>query len=211
MHRRLVSKNVPSRAVRRSGSDFEYEKLSEHAELAFEHRARPDKAARGKLGGEHAALRGAAEMEALHHAALSASRERQQPAGARAGDAEGVGELIRRQCQHLAARGRRAERPDDARGVKALELRRMQRCRADAKAHLAAGDDRGHEIAAAAAGGLGHGESGQRDGRAGMRAGAGLAQAVQLEGMGEGAERQRRLARIEPRVEPRRRAGARAA
>ncbi len=86
----------------------------------------------------------------------------------------------------------------------------MQRRRADAKAHLAAGDDRGDEIAAAAACGLGHRESGERDGRAGMRAGAGLAQAVELEGMGEGAERQRRLARIEPVVEPRHRAGARA-
>jgi hypothetical protein len=204
---RLEERAEPRREALRVG--FRAEAL-EHAELALEDRSRPVIAARGKLCGEHAAFRRAAEMEPFHHSALAAPRERQEPAGAGAGDAEGVGKLLRRERQHLAARGRRAEWPDDAGRMKAFELGRVQRCRADAKAHLAAGDDCGDEIAAAAPPGLCHREGGQRDGRTGMRAGAGLAQAVELEGVGEGAERQRRLARIEPMVEPRHRADARA-
>ena len=175
----------------------------QHAEFALQDRARPVIAMGRERRCEDAALRRASQMKPLDHAALPAPGERQQPAGAGPGNAERIGKLLRRKAEQAAARDRGAERPDDARRVEAVELRRVQRRRADAEAHLATGDDRRDQVAAAARLCLRQGEGGQRDGGAGMGAGAGLAQAVELEGMCEGAERQRRLAGIEPPIEVR--------
>jgi hypothetical protein len=170
--------------------------------------ARPVIAPGRELGCEDAALGSAAEMKPLDHATLSAPGERQQTAATGSGDAEREGKLGRRQRKQAAARDRGAERPNDAGRMEALELRRVQSRGADAEARLAARDDRSDQVAAARPLRLRHGEGGQRDGGPGMGAGAGLAQAVELEGVSEGAERQRRLAGIEPPPEAGHRARA---
>ncbi len=192
---RLEERSEPRGEQGRIGARAE---ARQHAEFALQDGARPVIACGGEQGGEDPALRRAPEMQPLDHAALSAAREREKPAGAGPGDAERVGELVGRQCEQAAARDCGAERPDDAGGVETLELRRVQRRRADAEARLTARDDRRDQVAASTRPRLRHGEGGQRDGGARMRAGAGLAQAVELEGMRECAERQRRLAGIEP-------------
>ena len=146
---------------------------------------------------DHAALGGAPEMQALDHTAGAGLRKSQQSASERAGNAEGVGGLRRRQPQQRSAGSCRAEWTGHARSVKADLLGRVQRRRTDAEHHFDAGYNRGDEIAAAGTAGLRHRESWQRHSGAAMHAGAGLAQVVELEGMRKGAERQRRLRDVE--------------
>ena len=145
----------------------------EQAVASFEHRERSLVAALRQPRGDHAALGGAAEMQPLDHPAGARLRKRQQPARERAGDAERVGGLRRRELHQRRAGRRRAERPGHARPVEADLLGRMQRRGADAEHHLDAGDDGGDEIAAAGAAGLRHRERRQRHGGAAMHAGAG--------------------------------------
>ena len=84
-----------------------------------------------------------------------------------------------------------AEGAGEARGVDAALLGRVQGGGADPVHHLATGDDGPEEIAARAAAGTGDGERRQGDRGAGMDAGAGFSQAVELEGVRLHAPEQR--------------------
>ena len=97
----------------------------------------------------------------------------------------------------MAAGDRGAERPGRARRMKAARLVGVAGGAADADHHLVAGDKGGDQVApAACASLLRDGERRRQHGRAGMRAGAGPGQAVQLEGMRQRAVGERRGRRL---------------
>ena len=166
----------------------------QEAELAVEHGVRPIEPAAGELRRQHAAFAGAAHVQALDHAAAAGTAEGEQAAAQRAGDAERVGEPLRREAEQSAAGDCRPERAVEPGRMESAFLRRVQGGGADAEHDLATRDDRFQQLAPRAAEGMRHRERRQRHGRAGMHAGARLAQAVELEGMGAGAPHQRRFA-----------------
>ena len=99
----------------------------------------------------------------------------------------------------MAGRDRPAERAGRARRVKAARLVGVAGGAADPDHHLVAGDKGGDQRPAVGAAFLGDGESRRQYGRAGMGAGAGPGQAVELEGMGERAVGERRRRRLHRR------------
>ena len=153
--------------------------------LAFEHAARAGEAVGGKAGGHHAAFGRAAQVQALHHRAGARAGEFHQAAGERAGDAEGVGHLLRVEPQQHAGRDGGAEGTGGAGGVEAAALVAVFRCITDAVHHLESGDEGGDQLAAAVAAVLRDGQRGRQQGGAGMHAGAGLGQVVGFEGVRE--------------------------
>ena len=140
-------------------------------------------------------------MQPLDHAAIALG-EFEQAAGQRPGDADRVGHLPLVEPQQQPAGDRRAERPGGARRVKAARLVGVAGGAADADHHLVAGDHRGDQRLAAdpfaAPTSCATAKRRRQHRRAGMRAGAGPGQAVELEGMRQrpvGQRRRRRLHR----------------
>jgi hypothetical protein len=159
---------------------------------------RPGEPARGEAGRKNPRFRRPPEMQPLDHAAVAAG-ELQQSAAQRPGNAERVGHRRRIEPQQMAGRDCPAERPGSARRVETAGLVGVPGCAADPDHHLVAGDKGGDQRAAIGALFLGDGESGRQHGGAGMRAGAGPGQAVELEGMGERAIGERRSRRLHRR------------
>ena len=101
--------------------------------------------------------------------------------------------------QQMPGGHRPAERAGRARRMKAARLVGVAGGAPDADHHLVAGDKGGDQRAAVGAALLGDRESGRQYGRAGMGAGAGPRQAVELEGVGERAIGERRSRRLHRR------------
>jgi hypothetical protein len=97
----------------------------------------------------------------------------------------------------MAGSDRRAEWAGRARRVKAACLVGVPGGAPDPDHHLVAGDKGGDQRPAVGAAFLGYGESRRQYGGAGMSAGAGPGQAVELEGMGESAIGERRGGRLD--------------
>ena len=179
---------------------------AEHAqkpELAFEHGARPGETGGGKAGGQHPGFRGAAQMQPFDHAPI-APGEFQETAGQRAGEADRIGHLVRVETEQMAAGDRGAERPGRARRVKTARLVGVAGGTADADHDLVAGDKGGDQVASGCVGAglLRDGERRRQHRRAGMRAGARPGQAVELEGMRQGAIGERRRRRLHRAAAP---------
>ena len=86
--------------------------------------------------------------------------------------------------------------------VKTSSLQGISRGDTDARHHLAAGDERGKQRFAVGPLFFRHREGGQKCRCARMNAGAGLADIVELKGMGHGAVGERRLRRLAPSISP---------
>ena len=173
---------------------------AQKAELAFDHRARPGEAGGSKARRQHPGFRGAPEMQPLDGAAVAA-REFEKAAGERPGDADRVGHLRRIETEQMAGGHRGAERSGRARRVKAARLVGVAGRAADPDHDLVGRDKRRDQGLAAPALLLRDGERRREHGRAGMRAGAGPGQAVELEGMRQraiGERRRRRLHLLRP-------------
>jgi len=97
----------------------------------------------------------------------------------------------------MAGGDRPAERAGGARRMKAAGLVGVPGRAADPDHDLVAGDKGGDQRPAVGAAFLGYGESRRQYGGAGMSAGAGPGQAVELEGMGESAIGERRGGRLD--------------
>ena len=164
----------------------------EEAELPFEDGLRSGETVARQRRRHHPALGGAAEMEALDHAAASRLGELEDARTERAGNAERVGHLLRPEPHQSPRRHRGAEHPGQARRVETEELARMSGRRADPRHHLATGDERRQQRLAGAVQLFADGEARSAEDGAGMDPGARFAQAVELEGVGKRAVGKRR-------------------
>ena len=168
----------------------------ERAELAFEDDLGALEAARREVRRRHAALGGAAHVDALDHAALAGFHECQQARAERAADAHRHRRLRGGKLHDLARRDRRAEHAGDARRVKAEFFARALGRQREAEHAFQAGDEGGDQILAAdtPASSAAAKRAGQHGG-ARMHAGRRLAQIVELEGVRESAVGERRARR----------------
>ncbi len=126
-------------------------------------------------------------MQPLDHAAIAGVGEFEEPRGERAGDAERHRHPPGIEAQEMPAGDGAAERPGVARRMKAAGFVGVAGGAADPHHHLAAGDKGGDQRPPAQPLLLGDGQGRRQQGGARMHPGPGPGQAVELEGVRQGA------------------------
>ena len=156
----------------------------EKAERSFQHGPRPGEACLGEACRQHAALGGAAHVQALdHRAGARACANSRRPAGQRAGDADRLRHLFGVEFQQPADRDGSAERSGGAGRVEAAGLVVVPGGAADPDHHLGAGDEGREQVASADAALLRDRERRREHGCARMHAGVRPGEIVHLEGV----------------------------